>query len=200
MKFSADELALWKTRDLPGSKDIIFRKYGGFVFAVMEGYSIRPNIFEDVLQEGRIGLLVAINKFDPYLGNAFSTYAYPWIRRYVGRAIGKSMYLVSVSEGTIEKSNQFMRLKKKTNGKTYKGVRITSIHKAMNAMGDNFISLNSGMESRIPESAFSYNETFERYLDEGSIQRLKKIADQLKSSRMPFAKRREYIRKVMDHE
>jgi len=43
--------------------------------------------FEDLMQEGRIGLLVAIDRFKPELGFAFLTYAIWWLRHYMRRAI-----------------------------------------------------------------------------------------------------------------
>jgi RNA polymerase primary sigma factor len=59
------------------------------VMSIARRYTCKSLTFEDLVQEGIIGLLEAINKFDGSLGNRFSTYATYWIRQSIVRAIEK---------------------------------------------------------------------------------------------------------------
>jgi RNA polymerase primary sigma factor len=64
------------------------------VVSVARHYNCRGMTFEDVVQEGIIGLMAAINKFDPDRGFRFSTYATYWIRQAIVRAIEKQSRMI----------------------------------------------------------------------------------------------------------
>jgi RNA polymerase primary sigma factor len=57
------------------------------VISIAKRYRCRGLSFEDLVQEGILGLIAAIMRYDPEKGYRFSTYATHWIRQAIGRAI-----------------------------------------------------------------------------------------------------------------
>ncbi len=57
------------------------------VINIAKGYHSKTVPLEDLIQEGAIGLMHAVERFDPDKGFRFSTYATHWVRQAIGRAI-----------------------------------------------------------------------------------------------------------------
>jgi RNA polymerase primary sigma factor len=72
----------------PEARGRLVEKNLRLAVAVAKKYRGQGLPFEDLIQEGNIGLMKAVDKFDPEKGNRFSTYATWWIRQSIQRAIG----------------------------------------------------------------------------------------------------------------
>ncbi|HEX6712707.1 MAG TPA: RNA polymerase sigma factor RpoD/SigA [Thermoleophilaceae bacterium] len=88
---AAEELRLAKRigRGDMRAKDEMVERNLRLVFAIARRYDGRGVPFEDLVQEGTIGLVRAVEKFDYRRGFKFSTYAVWWIRRSIINALGE---------------------------------------------------------------------------------------------------------------
>jgi RNA polymerase primary sigma factor len=78
----------------PAARQAMMEANIRLVMSVARRYTCKSLTFEDLVQEGIIGLLEAVNKFDADRGNRFSTYATYWIRQAIVRAIEKQDRLI----------------------------------------------------------------------------------------------------------
>src|SRR5918995_3205863 len=70
------------------AREALIKNHLGLVHLVAKKYWGMP--YEDLVQEGCIGLHIAIERFDPERGYRFSTYANFWIRQSISRALQKN--------------------------------------------------------------------------------------------------------------
>ncbi len=94
------------------SRQILIRSNLRLVVSVAKRYLGRGSSFLDLIQEGNLGLLRAVSKFDPSRGYKFSTYATWWIRQSISRSIADQARTIRIPVHIFETYNHLMQIQR----------------------------------------------------------------------------------------
>lgn len=111
------ELAIKAAQGDSAAKEKLINSNLKLVVSIAKKFQGNGISFLDLIQEGNIGLIAAIDKFDNSLGYRFSTYAYYWIKTTISRAVNQQNRSIRIPVYMVEKLSKYKKIEQELSQK-----------------------------------------------------------------------------------
>jgi RNA polymerase primary sigma factor len=116
--------------------------------------------FDDLVQEGQVGLLKAVDRFDHRMGFQFSTYAGYWIRQAISRALSRLERVVRVPCGQVANINKVFRAKEELCSKNAAEVSVKELAGHTQFTENEINAILAISQSPVPFESFGDEDAF----------------------------------------
>ncbi|HUH06091.1 MAG TPA: sigma-70 family RNA polymerase sigma factor [Kofleriaceae bacterium] len=124
------------------------------VVTVARKYKLGGLPFEDLIQEGNLGLMKAVDRFDYRRGLRFSTYATWWIRHNVGRALAEKSRTIRLPVHVVESQQRVARVRRELSSSLNRAPTRAEVAVAADLAEDKVVAI----EGRLPQWRMSLDQ------------------------------------------
>jgi RNA polymerase sigma factor (sigma-70 family) len=159
----------------PEARDILIRSNLRLVVKIAKDFAGRHLTFSDLIEEGNLGLMRAVDTFEPEYNVRFSTYAAWWIKQSIKRSLLLNAQPIHIPTYMVELINQFKHAKTELTAALGREPNVTEIAKSLDVpvrkatiINEIVATISSG--GNVSGEQSEYGDVFDSVCDESAAQ------------------------------